>query len=186
MKTRLIAAAFLLVGIMLMSAITTGNVRAYNLEGCKWAQPLDITYTNSIVFSGDAAAFNASINDWNGTPADMLFQAPSSGQHVDVSASSYNSSSVSWDGLTTYACSGGYFSTTLTTDIQINHYYTQGYTSDETRSVTGHELGHALGLAHNSGPYLMDPYTSVRYGEYGVYTPQTDDINGAEALYGTV
>ncbi|MBX6773426.1 MAG: matrixin family metalloprotease [Chloroflexi bacterium] len=54
------------------------------------------------------------------------------------------------------------------------------------KSWVGHELGHALGLAHNSGPYLMDPKTSDRYGKYGVYTPQADDIQGAEALYGSI
>lgn len=167
--------------------VTTSRTEAYNLEGCKWAgDSLDITYKSDIVFSADQSAFQNAIHDWNGTPAKILFAAPATGQHVDIVALSANNSSVAWDGLTTYYCQGGYFSDTASTNVQINHYFTQNYTSNETESVAGHELGHALGLAHNSGPYLMDPNTSDRYGKYGVYTPQADDIQGAEALYGSI
>ncbi len=49
---------------------------------------------------------------------------------------------------------------------------------------SGHELGHALGLGHSEyDNSLMEPYNSVRWGTYGIYYPQQDDINGINTLY---
>lgn len=62
---------------------------------------------------------------------------------------------------------------------KINKYYTYTHYTIIARSVGGHELGHILGLNHTANPALMnsDRDRSV------IYRPQTDDINGINALY---
>jgi hypothetical protein len=48
----------------------------------------------------------------------------------------------------------------------------------DIRRVLVHELGHSLGLAHANGDVIMNAVMSDRE------VPATDDINGAQALYG--
>lgn len=159
------------------------KAQAYALEGCKWQAPLDVTVADNIYFALDHKVFMQSVADWNATPAAVRLHPPRPGQHVDIVASSTNDRNVSWDGLTYYTCNGGMFAQSVATNIEINHYYTRIYPPLEIRSVTGHEFGHALGLGHHQGPYLMD-YTTERFINWGIYKPQPDDIRGLLALYG--
>ncbi|MCL6561990.1 MAG: matrixin family metalloprotease [Firmicutes bacterium] len=67
--------------------------------------------------------------------------------------------------------------------IDLNTYYTAGYSTTHVEAISGHELGHALGLAHNpTCPVLMNPDDA--YTTCDIYTPQQDDINGVNAIYG--
>lgn len=94
-----------------------------------------------------------------------------------------NQSDVSWDGLAYISDDDGDGFYDYASAF-VNRYYTDDYELNKRRSVMGHELGHMLGLAHETGAVLMNGYTSQRYDTYGVYTPQTDDVNGINALYG--
>jgi hypothetical protein len=60
-----------------------------------------------------------------------------------------------------------------------------GYNFGKNESVSAHEIGHALGLAHasNSDWNLMYNYDS-RYDNHHVIGPTRDDINGIISLYG--
>ena len=169
--------------LIALNAVLSPDARAYTLEGCKWQYPLDVTYADNIYFPIDRKAFTLSVGNWNATAAAVRLRPPLAGQHVDVVAFSTNDSNVSWDGLTYYTCNSGFFSNTISTNIEINHYYTKNYPPLEIESVTGHELGHSLGLGHHQGPYLMD-YTTERFINWGIYKPQPDDIRGLIALYG--
>lgn len=67
-------------------------------------------------------------------------------------------------------------------------YYTTGYPSTARQAVMGHEMGHALGLGHDStGPgrsvALMHENLNWSYFNCGIYTPQQDDVNGINFLY---
>ena len=67
-------------------------------------------------------------------------------------------------------------------DVQIYETNTYYYTYSQRVCVAAHELGHALGLGHYSGEYLMEPADSTRFN-YGIYSPQADDVNGVLDLY---
>ncbi len=78
--------------------------------------------------------------------------------------------------------SGGYYYSSI---IYINDYKIDvTYYTDNLhfQFVVCHEMGHTLGLAHESGSVVMYPYDSV-YLDLGIYQPTTDDENGIVALY---
>lgn len=64
--------------------------------------------------------------------------------------------------------------------FDINYYNGDG---EHVQEVMCHELGHVLGLQDYSGAYIMNP-TDWIYTSLGIFEPQTDDINGVDAIYG--
>jgi len=77
-------------------------------------------------------------------------------------------------------------STTIDTDIVFNSNFTWGVHDSTTnvpydfRRIAVHELGHALGLGHETvNPAIMQPSYSLN-----IMVPQVDDVNGEVALYG--
>jgi len=86
-----------------------------------------------------------------------------------------------WSGLTNGTTYWPYWHNC---DISLNEYYLDDYVSNKRRSVIGHELGHSLGLAHVNGPKLMNDWDWERYDYYSICTPQADDEDGVQAIYG--
>lgn len=156
------AFAYAYLGSRLANQPTSGCCASVNLQ-----------YTS--MTSKDTTGWNNARSTWNGSAANVLFYNGSSSYVV---RDTYNSS-VGWDGVT-YNYGG---STTTSSDIYLNSYYTSGYSDGKVQAVSAHELGHLLGLAHVNGCVLMNPYTSTRYDTCGVNYPTSDEVNGVNGLY---
>ena len=164
---------------------------AYSLEGPRWpGQPAPgtccahILYRNSAAYSDDYSGWSAGAAGWNNSSALLYYDLSS---NDDVLAEDTNDNSVTWDGHVHYQYYYGsngkkYFISGDVTAI-LNHYFTRNYGAGQIKSVAGHELGHALGLGHHAGCYLMEHNTATRWGSCGINTPQPDDVHGANALY---
>ena len=77
-----------------------------------------------------------------------------------MAISTENRSDVSWSGLHTR------YNAPLTSTIQINMHYVQGYSSARRAGVIAHEIGHALGLFHTCSNDLMADNDGARGTSY--------------------
>jgi len=171
--------AFLAALFIALSA--AAPAQAYNFTGAKWTTVNPLRTRLSITYGGTNSA-NAWINassDWTATSAPVSITRPTTGGTPPVTLSDQKNSSVSWDGLSNWYPGSG---TTTNATGWLNVYYTAGYSASTRKGVAGHELGHIMGLAHNSGCVLMVSTTSTR-NSCAVYIPKADDIAGINALY---
>jgi hypothetical protein len=160
---------------------------AYTLwGGYKWdsVDPLYYLIENYVGYR-TRAAFSGSICDWNiaGTPANFQYSAA---EHKVYLYEVFRND-VNWDGMTTRTLSGWWWwRKVVYANACLNAVFTDDYGLNERKSVSGHELGHVLQLWEMDwdDPVLMNQFTDWRFGVWGVFTPQQDDIDGVNDLYG--
>ncbi|APO48533.1 hypothetical protein BS614_30910 (plasmid) [Paenibacillus xylanexedens] len=176
-----IAIAVMMSGLLVPFSGFTDVTHAWVPTGAKWStnQVSKLSY-NKTGSSSVNDIWNEAIFNWNqqSTKPNFSTQTTSS---PNVEFQGVHISNTDSDGKAQwYTDSNG---TTYHSFAWINTYFTSGYSSLKARSVASHEIGHVLGLSHASGCVLMSDNTPTRYDTCGVYTPQSDDLNGINALY---
>lgn len=170
-----------------MLAVWVSPTYAYVLEGPIWAsQPPSGTCCATLytyVTSSqpvDTTGWSDARSAWNSSSAYINFYT-SSTAHI-TTGDTYNSG-VGWDGMDTwYSSTGRYFDWS---NAVLNYYYTRNYSRGEIQSVAAHEFGHVAGIddIYSGACVLMNYSTYNRWTVCGVNAPQSDDINGINALY---
>lgn len=150
---------------------------------CRWShQPATTTYvtyrwgdrlqTPGTLYRN---AFQSSVMDWNSILTKMRLSFSSTG---DIELNTYSSQD-GRAGVTRLYCDGQLLTSA---EVLANIYYESGRTNNSRRAITGHELGHGLGLGHipeEEGIALMgyNPDSNV------YYTPQNLDIGLMNQVY---
>lgn len=166
---------FLLGGIFFFSSVNVAE--AYIKEGWKFTNKVTtykwgdrLTTSGSIIRNGweagDAAWYNAS-----------SFNFLENSMSVNVLNSWVESSSSYYGRMTTYFDSSTKIVSRIAGDINAGN--TNITTANVAKSTAVHELGHAIGIAHNSGTSIMNSSRN----RATMHVPQTDDKNGVNAIY---
>ncbi len=184
-----------LLSVFLMICVST-KASAYNLTGASWPDATTTFHPNG--FRGSNSSFNSAfieaLNQWNGLSSFSFSSinaaadpcgAPNSTRGWEFNSHFCGSSF----GISTLAITVfwlGAANELIDADIIFNTAHPwdvhngSGSNIIDFRRVTTHELGHALGLDHeSSNPAIMHPLYSQT-----IEMPQTDDINGLRAIYG--
>ncbi len=176
------------------AAAASAPAGAFQLEGQRWPTPTTTYFINIPGANGLwNSAFAAAMADWNAaTPFTFQsvpgFQDPcdSSANGAAFSATVCGSSFgplivaitlLNWDPATNiFVHAGTVFNSSVAWSVYSGPL--QGELID-FRRVAVHELGHGLGLAHESAvPAIMNPVVG------NIEAPTADDIAGVEAIYG--
>jgi hypothetical protein len=169
------------VALILMQGAPTAS--AYQLLNCKWASS-NVVWSN-LATTGYKTTMTNAMAAWSSAGTDVSLTAVPPEYSYNVRLFDSNDGAVSYDGLTSYSCSGGVFVGVVAS--RANRYYTDGYSADGKKQVMVHEVGHALGLGHSgssacSGQPIMY-LSSNRWTVCGHVNPQPDDVSGINYLY---
>ncbi|SFE87446.1 Matrixin [Paenibacillus algorifonticola] len=171
--------------LILMTFIFTSSALAYSFTGHTWSKTNGNTYNVSVKYATTnttyRAAFDSAVSDWNSSQSKIKFNLSALNVSSLNKVGTQDVDNPSLYGVCiTYPISGTAKISYFTADLNIGNPNVVNY-SKTRRSTAGHELGHALGLDHVS--VLVTAIMNSSRDRETVYTPQTDDINGVNALY---
>ena len=147
---------------------------ADEFNGGRWFTG-NVTYYNATI-TPYSTAFDAGKNQWSGV-SDLNFSgADTTNANIRVSTLSQTSSAA---GLT-YSTTNGFGFFVNQTRVYFNTYNAGSQSANCKRMIITHELGHATGLGHREGAYVM---RSTTVDCETRYNPQTGDINSMNAIY---
>lgn len=193
-RRRAVAAATLSVATAgFVVGLTAMPAGAYNLIGCKEPTTPNGSLRNISFDYNDLTGYTTlspnSAADWNARAAHARFVRVHPGG--EVSAGEVNNGNNGFPGITNFpgGCTNGFFGSGISsTTSRLNTWYGDQNPGNYRYFVMEHELGHALGLDHNtshascSTTYLMYP-TVDPYFNCGFWWPQSDDVAGVDSLY---
>jgi len=167
---------------------------AYVLYQGKWSG-FPIYYIRSTVSPAGSylSVIDSGVSSWNATPTKARIYLTAPGyEKVDIHAEFYgdpatcNGVTASW-----YACATNYPSPSANPYtygfIKVNRTVIEAnnWSGLHTQSTVAHEVGHILGLDHNTNPsfsctlmYFLDSYPGC-----GTLNPTSDEISGINAKY---
>lgn len=184
----------LIVGAALAVAVvvTPAPPAAANPWGCQFSTPnlkWKANITNTAAYLNPA---QWSATYWTRTLTPIILTQVTSGANIGIADGVFGATG--FDGITLNnlqqnpftTCSNGYWTRGIVT--WWNRTYTDSYSGEKKLSVMVHELGHALGLGHESFQYcsevqIMQPDTYTRYDRCGKYTPQGRDVAWINSIY---
>jgi hypothetical protein len=121
-------------------------------------------------------AFESSITDWNAVATKMLFSYSASG---NITLSTYSVDDHAGGYAVPY-CSG---TATSSYNVFANTFYENSSTTvNKRRALTGHELGHSVGIGHIPGRDFISLMGNNPDGNT-YYTPQQSDIDFINQFY---
>ncbi|MDR1432590.1 MAG: matrixin family metalloprotease [Propionibacteriaceae bacterium] len=188
---KIASAIMIIMTLSLMSFPCAPQANAYSTLGCVW-DTKNIKYYSPSPLSSSPVWANAA-GRWSGLDPKL---ASSSSYHF-YGTNENRGNTVSWSGVTRKKgttqsvpeCSNGKWKKGgMEVVLNWSLMSSLNYTTQQRQGVAAHEIGHALGLAHNTGTTtgepnaLMYPYDARRF-DWGIFGPKKDDKNGANALY---
>ncbi len=129
------------------------------------------------------ARFKRAFTNWYNTPTSFNFSSSTYEKSV-IDCYVYNKNDNSY-GRTSFVVHGRIINAAPTdvwdyASVYLNTYNLSTNQNAFNNGIAGHEIGHAIGLAHvNNRNVLMHPYGD----EVNVTTPQNDEVNGVNYLY---
>jgi len=182
MRTRL---GLALAALAVLLTVWSGVVLAYNLFGGRWSDSDigNLTYTISGADADEVTAWEGGAGAWNGAGTPARLAEVGYYQEWKVGLSTWYDGNTNTDGYASLIPSETANPYTAAF-AYLNSFYMDQYIPDKRQSVSAHELGHVLGLAHrDDAAVLMHPITAVRWDEDHINQPTADDKSGVNDLY---
>ncbi|CAH8717644.1 matrixin family metalloprotease [Paenibacillus thiaminolyticus] len=167
--------------LLLLTPLLATSVSAYTFLGGKHSK----TNLRVVVKSGTKSKYEDFIydaaRDWSNTPTKINMSVYLGGGG-DIYFGGDNYGNTDWNARCTNFREYIWYGDYTTSSIEMNYDLMDSRSNLYNTATINHELGHALGLDHVDDSYQIMYHTGNPARK--VYTPQSDDIDGVNALYG--